>query len=160
MNVLLEWNSFVCRGLTVSLSLSSPSLSPYRVLVCNQCLRSTDSPGCNCCSVAKSCPTLCNPMACGVPGSSVLQYLSTFAQIHIHWVGDALCASQRMDFCLLLPSTFPSSRVFSLMVSTINTEEPVLANACCRGHILCSTLHPLSQQFGLTVAVVTSCPQV
>ena len=97
---------------------------------------------------------------CGVPGSPVLQYLSTFAQIHIHWVGDALCASQRMDFCLLLPSTFPSSRVFSLMVSTINTEEPVLANACCRGHILCSTLHPLSQQFGLTVAVVTSCPQV
>ena len=42
------------------------------------------------CSVAKSCPTLCNPINCGTPGSSVLHYLSQFAQIHVHCVGDAI----------------------------------------------------------------------
>ena len=44
---------------------------------------------CCCCSVFKSCPTLCNPMDCSMPGSSVLHYLPEFAQIHVHWVGDA-----------------------------------------------------------------------
>ena len=39
-----------------------------------------------CCSVAKSCPTLCNPVDCSTPGSSVLHYLLEFAQIHIHWL--------------------------------------------------------------------------
>ena len=38
----------------------------------------------NCCSVTKSCPTLCNPMECRTPGSSVLHYLPEFAQIHVH----------------------------------------------------------------------------
>ena len=32
-----------------------------------------------CCSVAKSCPTLCNPMGCSIPGSSVLCFLPQFA---------------------------------------------------------------------------------
>ena len=39
---------------------------------------------CYCCSVAKSCPTLCNPMDCSTPGSSVLHYLLEFAQMHVH----------------------------------------------------------------------------
>ena len=43
-----------------------------------------------CCSVHKSCPTLCNLMNCSMPGSPVLHYLQEFAQIHIHWVGDAI----------------------------------------------------------------------
>ena len=34
--------------------------------------------------VAKWCPTLCNPMQCSTPGSSVLHYLLEFAQIHVH----------------------------------------------------------------------------
>ena len=45
---------------------------------------------CCCCSVAKSCPTLCNPMDCSMPGFSVLYYLLEFAQIHVHRVGDAI----------------------------------------------------------------------
>ena len=36
------------------------------------------------CSVVKSCPTLCNPMDCGTPGSSVLHYLLECAHIHVH----------------------------------------------------------------------------
>ena len=37
-----------------------------------------------CFSVTKSCPTLCDPMVCNMPGSSVLHYFLEFAQIHIH----------------------------------------------------------------------------
>ena len=39
----------------------------------------------SCCSVAKSCPTLCSPMDCSTPGFSVLHYLPEFAQTHVHW---------------------------------------------------------------------------
>ena len=45
---------------------------------------------CFCCSIAKSCPTLYDPMDCNTPGSSVIHCLLEFAQIHIHWVGDAI----------------------------------------------------------------------
>ena len=37
-----------------------------------------------CCSVAQSCPTLCNPTDCSIPGFPVLHYLLEFAQIHVH----------------------------------------------------------------------------
>ena len=30
------------------------------------------------------------PMACTMPGSSVLHYLPEFDQINVHWVGDAI----------------------------------------------------------------------
>ena len=39
-----------------------------------------------CCSVAKSCLTLCNPMDCSTSGSSVLHYLPEFTQTHVHYV--------------------------------------------------------------------------
>ena len=41
---------------------------------------------CCCCSVAKSCLTLCDPMDCSTPGFPVLYYHPEFAQIHVHWV--------------------------------------------------------------------------
>ena len=34
-----------------------------------------------CCSVATSCPTLCNPTDCSMPGFLVLHYLLEFAQV-------------------------------------------------------------------------------
>ena len=34
--------------------------------------------------------TLCSPMDCSAPGSSVLHHLPEFAQIHVHWVSDAI----------------------------------------------------------------------
>ena len=43
-----------------------------------------------CCSVAKSCATLCDPMDCSMPGFFVLHYLLESAQIHVHWVSDAI----------------------------------------------------------------------
>ena len=38
-----------------------------------------------CCSVAKLCLTLCDPMDCSTPDFPVLHYLPEFAQIHVHW---------------------------------------------------------------------------
>ena len=66
----------------------------------------------DCCSFAKSCPTLWDPVDCNTPGFPVLHYLPEFAQANVHWVGDAiqpghplspLCLpalnlSQRLDF--------------------------------------------------------------
>ena len=43
-----------------------------------------------CCSFAKLCLTLCNPMNCSTPGFLVLHCLSEFAHIHVHGVGDAI----------------------------------------------------------------------
>ena len=43
-----------------------------------------------CCSVAQSCPTLCNPMDCNTPGFPVRHHLPKFAQVHVHCIGDAI----------------------------------------------------------------------
>ena len=51
-------------------------------------------------------------MNCSMPGFPVLHYLIELAQIHVHWVSDAI----HLIFCrplLLLPSIFPSIIVFS-----------------------------------------------
>ena len=45
--------------------------------------------GC-CCSVAQSCPTLCNPMDCSMPGLSVPYHLPKFAQVLVHCISDAI----------------------------------------------------------------------
>ena len=41
-------------------------------------------------SVTQSCPTLCNPMNCSMPGLPVCHQLLEFTQIHIHRVSDAI----------------------------------------------------------------------
>ena len=43
-----------------------------------------------CCSVAKLCTTLCDPMDYSTPSFSVLPYLPEFAQTHVYWVSDAI----------------------------------------------------------------------
>ena len=60
----------------------------------------------HCCSVAQSCPTLCDPMDCSTPGFPVLHHLLELAQSHVHWVGDAFQPSR--------PLSPPSPSVFSL----------------------------------------------
>ena len=64
-------------------------------------------------SVTQSCPTLCKPMNCSTPGLPVHQQFPEFTQTHVHWVG---MPSNHLILCcplLLLPSIFPSIRVFS-----------------------------------------------
>ena len=62
---------------------------------------------------SQSCRTLCNPMDFSTPGFPVLHYLLEVAQTHIHWVDDAIQPSHPLLPLLLLPSIFPSIKVFS-----------------------------------------------
>ena len=61
-------------------------------------------------SVAKSYLTLCDLMDYSMPSFPVPHHLLEFAQTHVHWVGDAIQTTHPL---LLLPSIFPSIRVFS-----------------------------------------------
>ena len=67
-----------------------------------------------CCSVIQLCPTLCNPMDFSMLGFPVLHYLLEFAQTHVHWVSDAIQLISSCHPLLLLPSVFPSIRVFPM----------------------------------------------
>ena len=74
-------------------------------------------------SVVQSCPTLCDPMDCSMPGSPVLHHLPEFAQTHVHWVSEP---SNHLILChplLFLPSVFASIRVFSID-STLHNRWP------------------------------------
>ena len=55
---------------------------------------------CCCCSVAQSCPTLCDSMDCSMPGLPVPHHLLEFAQVHVHCIGDPIQPSHP----LMLPS--------------------------------------------------------
>ena len=48
-----------------------------------------------------------------MPGFPVDHYLPELAQTHVHWVSDAIQLSHPLFLFLLLPSVFPSIRVFS-----------------------------------------------
>ena len=66
-----------------------------------------------CWSVAKLCLTLWDPVDHSTPGFPVLQYLLEFAETRVHWVDDAIqCLILHLPL-FLLPSIFPSIRVFS-----------------------------------------------
>ena len=52
-------------------------------------------------------------MDCSTPGFTVPHYLPEFAQIHVHWVGDAIQLLILCHLLLLLLSIFLSIRVFS-----------------------------------------------
>ena len=66
-------------------------------------------------SVAQPCPTLFDPMNYSTAALPVHHQLPEPTQTHVHWVGDAIQPSH-LIICrplLLLPSIFPSIRVFS-----------------------------------------------
>ena len=74
-------------------------------------------------SVAQSCPTLCDPMNCIMPGLPVHHQLPEFTQTHVHQVGDAIQPSIHCRPLLLLPPIPPSIRVFS-KESTLRMRWP------------------------------------
>ena len=64
-------------------------------------------------SVAQSCLTLCKPLDYSTPRFPVHHQLPELAQTHVHQVSDAI---HHLILCrplLLLPSIFPSIRIFS-----------------------------------------------
>ena len=76
-------------------------------------LTSKGKQSCCHCLVAKLCLILCDLMDCRMPDYPVLHYLSKFVQTPVHWVNDAIQPSYPLFPLLLLPSIFPSTRVFS-----------------------------------------------
>ena len=64
-------------------------------------------------SVAQSCPALCDPMDCSMPGLSLYHQFPELAQFMSI---ELVMPSKHLILCyplLLLPSIFPSIRVFS-----------------------------------------------
>ena len=63
--------------------------------------------------LSQSCPTLCNPMDCSMPGFPFHHQLPELTQTHVHWVGGAIQPSHPQ--LSLSPPAFnlPSIRVFS-----------------------------------------------
>ena len=57
-------------------------------------------------SVTQSCPTLCNPMDCSMPGLPVHHQLPEFTQTQVHRVGNAIQPSH--------PLSSPSPPIFNL----------------------------------------------
>ena len=55
------------------------------------------------CSVARSCPNLCDPMDCNMPGFPICHNLPEFAQTHVQSVSDAIQPCHP-----LLPSSPPA----------------------------------------------------
>ena len=63
---------------------------------------------------AKSCLTLCNPIDCSMPGSTVHHCFSEFVQIHVRWVDDATQLSNPLSSPLLVLQSFPASGSFPM----------------------------------------------
>ena len=64
-------------------------------------------------SIAQSCLTLCDRINCSMPVFPVHHKLLDLAQIHVHWVGDAIQPPHPPLSPFLLPSIFRSVTVFS-----------------------------------------------
>ena len=83
------------------------------VFYLTQHIKNTTVKTCCCCSVAKSCPALCDPVDCSTQGFPVLHYYSSLLKLMSI---DSVMPSIHLIFCrplLLLPSIFPSIRIFS-----------------------------------------------
>ena len=65
-------------------------------------------------SVTQLCPTLCDPMDYSMPGLPVHHQLPESTQTQVHGVSDAIQPSHPLSSLLLLPSNFPSIRVFPM----------------------------------------------
>ena len=72
------------------------------------------------CSVAKSSPTLYDPMDCSTPGFPALHCLPEFAQTHVHWVSDAIQPSRP-----LLPPGYPRTCSVNKTPRISNADPPV-----------------------------------
>ena len=64
-------------------------------------------------SVSQLCLALCDLMNCSMPGFPVHHQLTESIQTHVHRVDDAIQPSHPLSSPFLLPSIFPSIRVFS-----------------------------------------------
>ena len=82
-----------------------------------------------CCSAAKSCLALCNPMNYSTLGFPALHYLLEFVQTHIHWVSDAIQRSHLLPPPSLFAfyfsqhqGLFQMSRLFTSMARVLELQ--------------------------------------
>ena len=74
-------------------------------------------------SVTQSCPTLCDPMNCSMPGLPVHHQLPEFIQTHVHRVGDAIQPSHP----LLSPSPpAPNPSQYHSLFLWVNSSHEVV----------------------------------
>ena len=93
---------------------------------------------CCCCWVANSCLILSDPMDSSLRGFLVPHPLHEFAEVHVHWVGDAACplswwcrwtiSSSASPFSSCLQS-FPRSRSFLMSQLFISGGQSTGASA-------------------------------
>ena len=67
---------------------------------------------CHYCSFAKSCLTPSDPMDCDTPGFPVPHHNPEFAQVHVHWISDAIQPSPSLS------SSSPSVHIVIFMCYT------------------------------------------
>ena len=85
-------------------------------------------------SAAQSCPTLCDPMDCSMPGLPVHHQLPEFTQTHVHWVGDTIQPSH--------PLLSPSPPVLNL------SQHQALFK-------LVSSLHQVAKVLGVSASAIS-----
>ena len=101
-----------------------------------------------CCSVAKSCPTICDPMDCNTPGSPVLHCLLEFVQNSYQlnqWC--YLTISSSVAPFSSCPQSFPESGSFPM--SRLFTSGGQSIGASASASVLPRTIHGWST-LGLT----------
>ena len=65
-------------------------------------------------SVAQSCPTLCDPMNCSMPGLPVHHQLPEFTETHVHRVSDDIQPSHPLSSFFSCPQSLPASESFPM----------------------------------------------
>ena len=94
-------------------------------------------------SVTQSCPTLCNPMGCIMPGFPVHHQLLELAQTHVHLVGNAIQPSTQWTSHNIpsskLPFRFSKKNLYSCENLEVKTEISCLYRqwvSVCGGKII------------------------
>ena len=79
-----------------------------------------------CGSVAKSCLTICDLMNCSTPGLPLSHYLPEFAQVHVHWVGDAIQPAHTLPLSSPLAFNLPQHQCLFQWVGCSHQVAKVL----------------------------------
>jgi len=93
-------------------------------------------------SVTQSCPALCDPMDCSMPGFPIHHQLPELTETHVHWVGDAIQPSHS------LLSSFPSTFNLSQHQGLLN--ESVLRIRWPKYRSFNFSISPSNEYSGLT----------
>ena len=111
--------------------LSAFHLKPWAILCSNFfffCLKKRYS-AVHFSSVTQSCPTLCNPMDCSMPGFPVHCQLPELAQTHVHRVGNAIQPSHPLvtsfSFCLDWSKRVPASGSFPVSQFFVSAGQSI-----------------------------------